>query len=105
MRFAAILFSTAFIGAPASAQLADSLSRRLEPNALDRAVPPPPSSFATRDSLSQEERERAEQQGRDAARASLPPASTLNDGPAGVQRIGSGVASPPAPSAQPLPPR
>lgn len=50
MRLIAILFSAAFIGAPASAQLADNLSRRLEPNALDRAVPPPPSSSATRDS-------------------------------------------------------
>jgi hypothetical protein len=103
MRLAAILFIAACIGPPASAQLADSLSRRLEPNALDRAVPPPPSSSATRDSLAQAERQRAERQAR--TLAPLPPSSALNDGPSGVQRIGSGSVPPEPPAAPPPPPR
>lgn len=105
MPLTAILSIRALGGAPASAQLADTLSRRLEPNALDRAVPPRPIRSATHDSLFQAERQRAEQQARAATGAHLPPSSTLNDGPAGVQRVGSGVAAPPTPLTPPPPPR
>jgi len=102
MRLAILVTIAALVSGNAAAQVADRLSRTMEPNAVDRALS---SSTATRSqsqaaSQAEADRLRAEQAARDAAARRAPPStSTLIDGPAGVQRVGSGVA--PSPSAPP----
>ena len=90
--------------APASAQVADQMSRQITPNAIDRSLSQPSPS---RDLAAQAEadRRRSEQAARDAATRMGPlPNSTMSDGPLGPQRAGSSAPaiSPAAPP--PLPP-
>lgn len=89
--------------APASAQTADQMSRRITPNAIDRSLAQPSPS---RDLAEQAEadRRRSEQAARDAAARLGPlPNSTMSDGPLGPQRAGSGAPAP-SPAMPPPPP-
>jgi hypothetical protein len=101
MRFALISVA-ALLASPVQAQVADSLSRRIQPNAIDRSLSQSPSRNLN--GQAEADRQRAQQAARDtAARRVPPPTSTLVDGPAGVQRSGSGF-SPPSPATAPPPP-
>jgi hypothetical protein len=94
--------TAALFATTAQAQLADSLSRRIQPNAIDRSLADSPTTSLG--AQADADRQRSEQAARDAAaRRGPPPTSTMVDGPAGVQRAGSGIA-PPSPAAAPLPP-
>lgn len=91
------------VAGPASAQLADQLSRGAAPNALDRALAQPrPDNQAQADL----DRQRAEHD-LEASRARIGPVpgSTMTDGVAGLQRNGSGTLSqnPAAPVPPPTP--
>lgn len=99
-----LLIGAALIGAtPATAQVADSLSRRIEPNAIDRSLSQPSANSSIGAQI-EADRQRAEQAARDAASLRGPlPNSTMTDGPAGVQRTGSSI-TPASPAAPPPPP-
>ncbi|MCD2317491.1 hypothetical protein LQ954_15185 [Sphingomonas sp. IC-11] len=102
MRLAVLVAVAAFVSGNAAAQVADRLSRGMEPNAIARSLSSGGAMRSQSQSASPAEvdRLRAEQAARDAAARRAPPTtSTLIDGPAGVQRLGSGAA--PAPSASP----
>lgn len=102
MRFAIMAAAVALGGTSASAQVADRLSRGMEPNAIDRALQTDrPAQAGVQ---AETDRLRAEQAAREAAARRVPPASsTLVDGQTGVQRLGSGAspASPPPPTPSP----
>lgn len=94
--------AAALLATSAHAQVAETLSRRIEPNAIDRSLSQQPSTSL--DSHAEADRRRAEQAARDAAaRRTSPLTSTIVDGPRGVQRAGSGLAPPTPPAAPPLP--
>lgn len=94
MRRVPFIVAMLMLTTTANAQVADRLSRGLEPNAIDRSLRPPVTS-ASANALEQAERRRAQQAARDAAaQLGPPPGSTMIDGPAGVQRTGSGTSSP-----------
>lgn len=79
------------VAAPASAQVADQMSRRIEPNAIDRSLT---QAMPSTDLAAQAEadRRRSEQATRDsAARLGPLPNSTMSDGPLGPQRAGGGA--------------
>jgi hypothetical protein len=98
----AFISVAALLATSAQAQVADSLSRRIPPNAIDRSLSQtPPTSL---NGQVEADRERPQQAAREAAaRRVPPPTSTLVDGPTGVQRSGSGF-SPPSPTTAPPPP-
>lgn len=91
----------------AQAQVADRLSRGITPNAIDRSLSQSPAPrSADIGAAAERDRQRAEQAAREAAdRRGLPASSTLADGPGGVQRLGTGAATPAAPAALPTPPQ
>ncbi|SEJ57791.1 hypothetical protein SAMN05428950_10276 [Sphingomonas sp. OV641] len=100
MRLAIMAAAVALSGTSASAQVADRLSRGMEPNAIDRALQT--ARPAQAGVQAETDRLRAEQAAREAAaRRVPPPSSTMVDGPAGVQRLGSGAS--PASSPPPTP--
>ncbi|OWK30080.1 hypothetical protein [Sphingomonas dokdonensis] len=99
MRSAILIAAALTVGSPAAAQLADRLSRGVEPNAIDRALGSDRGGAAASDAAAADRR-RAQEAARDAAaRRTPPPTSTLVDGPNGVQRLGGGVTPPAAPPA------
>lgn len=101
MRLSILIAATLFANGAASAQLADRLSRGVEPNAIDHALGNRPGAAAA--DAAAADRRRAQDAARDAAaRRTPPPTSTLVDGPNGVQRTGAGV-TPPASPAPPQP--
>lgn len=94
MRLAILITAAVMVSSPATAQLADRLSRGVEPNAIDRALGTDRTGAAASDAAAADRR-RAQEAARDAAaRRTPPPTSTLVDGPNGVQRLGSGVTPP-----------
>lgn len=102
MRLAIVVAALAFGGTSASAQVADRLSRGMEPNAIDRALQADRPAQAGAEA--ETDRRRAEQAAREAAARRAPPASsTMVDGPAGVQRLGSGASPAAAPAPAPPP--
>jgi hypothetical protein len=105
MRFPTMLLATCgLLATSAQAQVAEELSRKIQPNAIDRSIAQSPRPSSSLDNQAAADRLRAQQDARDAAaRRALPSSSTTVDGPGGVQRLGSGVASP-APATAPPPP-
>ncbi|WBH15705.1 hypothetical protein [Sphingomonas radiodurans] len=97
-----MLAACATVTTAAQAQTADSMSRRIEPNAIDRSIARTPLPAPDLGTQAEADRTRADQAARDAsARRGVPSSSTITDGPAGVQRLGSGIAVP-APTAPQL---
>ncbi|WP_085808196.1 hypothetical protein [Sphingomonas sp. TZW2008] len=96
------LVATSAAGA-GSAQVVDTLARRITPNAIDRSLSSSPTTL--RDTRTALDRQRSDQSAR-AATAQLgpPPTSTTVDGPGGVQRLGGG-ALPPSATALPSTPQ